>query len=89
MQLNEGLEKLGKKEAVDEKVYEGEVFYGSAIESIRIPSTLNKIATGMFSHCRHLRNVEISNGVEYIGERCFEECDIEEITFPNTLKAIH
>ena len=52
VQLNEGLEELGKF-----------VFYRSAIESIKLPSTLKRIETRAFFDCRSLRSVEISEGV--------------------------
>ena len=33
-----------------------------------------------------LKNIEISEGVEYIGKYCFCQCVIREITLPSTLK---
>ena len=35
-----------------------------------------------------LKNVEISEGVEYIGNECFSCSKVEEFTFPSTLKEI-
>ena len=65
--------------------YEGEVFYGSAIESVRIPSTLKQVEARTFSYCNRLANVEISHGVEHIGEKCFYGSLIREISLPSTL----
>ena len=48
MQLNERLERLGPKEVSNGLEYEGEVFYGTAIESIRLPSTLKRIEKETF-----------------------------------------
>ena len=84
--MNEGLEKLGAKETVDGEEYEGGVFAWSAILDIRIPSTLKRIEERTFYHCRRIRRVDISNGVEYIGKDCFADSCLEEITLPNTLK---
>ena len=75
VQLNEGLEKLGKF-----------AFSGTAIETIELPSTLKRIEVETFSWCGDLKRVEIPNGVEYIGEKCFYGSAITEITLPNTLK---
>ena len=49
MQLNEGLVKLGEKEAIGIYNWEGAVFSGTAIESIRIPSTLKRLEAETFS----------------------------------------
>ena len=65
MQLNEGLETLGYS-----------AFEYSAIESIRFPSTLKRIENGMFENCENLKSVEIPEGVDYIGYRCFESSAI-------------
>ena len=42
----------------------------------------------MFSNCNSLRSVEIPDGVEYIGKKCFADSKVEEITLPSTLKEI-
>ena len=78
MQLNEGLETLGRL-----------AFYGSAIESIRLPSTLKKLEAEMFSGCTDLRSINIPSGVEHIEENCFKNSGIEEITLPGTIKEIN
>ena len=88
MELNEGLEKLGAKEIVYGSEHAGKVFYGTAIESVRLPSTLKRIETKTFESCRSLRKVEIPNGGEYIGKDCFMDSGIEEITLPSTLKEL-
>ena len=88
MQLNEGLEKLGEKEVLNENEWEGRVFAHSAVENVRLPSTLKRIEGEMFKHCHHLKRIEIPNGVEYIGKCCFDGSDIEEITLPGTLKGL-
>ena len=88
MQLNEGLEKLGEEEPIDGSACRGEAFRDTAIESIRLPSTLKRIEYRAFNCCESLRSIEIPSGVECIGERCFCESGIEEITLPSTLKEI-
>ena len=88
MELNEGLEKLGAREIVDGEEWEGEVFIGSAIEDIRLPSTLKIIGAETFSRCKGLKRVEISDGVEHIGEKCFWDSGVGEIKLPQALKSL-
>lgn len=86
--LNEGLQRLGTKEAINGIEYEGKVFYKSVIERIRFPSTLKRIEGEMCVACENLKDVEIPEGVEQIGKWCFFGSKIEEITLPSTLKQI-
>lgn len=48
VRLNKGLAKLGEKETVNGTEHEGEVFSGSAVEGIRLPSTLKRITARAF-----------------------------------------
>lgn len=84
--MNEGLEKLGCKEDSDED--EAGVFFGCAIKSIRLPSTLRRIEAQTFEDCENLKHVELPNCVEYIGSDSFKCTEIEEITFPCTLREV-
>ena len=71
VQLNKGLERLGTREIFYGDEYEGSVFACTAIESVRLPSTLKRIESWTFNYCRNLKHVELPRGVEYIGEECF------------------
>lgn len=42
-----------------------------------------------FECCKNLKSIEISDGVEYIGKKCFSFSGIEEITISGTLKGIN
>ena len=75
--MNERLERLGEK-----------AFSGSAIRSIRLPPTLKRIETEMFSWCENLKSVEIPSGVKYVGKNFFKNSQREEITLPGTLREI-
>lgn len=88
MQLNEGLRVLGVRETIYSTEYEGRVFSESAVERVRIPSTLKKVEAKMFKDCKYLRSVEVSDGVESIGRKCFQSSAIEQIALPSTLKEI-
>ena len=65
--MNEGLQKLGAKEQVKNKDMTGSCFASSALESIRLPSTLRVLEDTMFVECKSLRIVEFSEGLETIG----------------------
>ena len=89
MRLNEGLEKLCAKGTVGGSGYEGGVFRETAIESIRLPSTLRRVEAMAFAGCQNLKSVKISEGVEYIGEQCFYDSGVEEVVLPGTLREIN
>ena len=84
-QLNEGLESLGKKEVVDGVEWEGSVFGYSAVGSVALPSTLRRVEARMFEFCRNLKSIALPDGVEYIGEHCFQWSGVREIALPGTL----
>ena len=71
VQLSDGLEILGRKQAVSENEYEGQVFAGSSIESIAIPSTLKVIEACTFFNCGCLNTVKFSEGLEKICASAF------------------
>lgn len=71
VQLNDGLEALGKRVGISRRRYQGHVFNLSAIQSIRLPSGLKRIEEYTFGFCQNLRSVKIPSGTEYIGRDCF------------------
>lgn len=64
------------------------MFAWSAIETVKLPSTLKRLEAQTFSLCINLKSIDIPNSIEYIGEECFEGSGVKEITFPSTLKEI-
>ena len=58
------------------------------MRNIRLPSTLNGIEARTFESCKSLKSIEIPKGVECIGEYCFCDSGIEEVSLSNTLKEI-
>ena len=64
------------------------MFSGSAIESIRLPSTLKRVEPGTFYHCHNLKRVEVQNGTECIGNECFRYSGVKQVTLPGTLREI-
>ena len=61
--MNDGLKKLGEKESVNGESYEGKVFWGSAVESVRIPYTLKVIENNTFRNCKSLKNIQFEEGL--------------------------
>ena len=62
---------MGARTIVNKIEYEGDVFYNAVIESIILPSTLKRIEEQTFGSCKNLKNINIPDGVEYIGKKCF------------------
>ena len=90
--LNEGLEALGVDVYLDgylahRLAYRG-VFEGSALEDVRLPSTLRRIEYRTFYQCYRLRSARLPEGLEYLGERCFYYSGLLEICLPRSLRRI-
>ena len=64
------------------------VFTDSALESVKLPSTLKRIEYGAFEYCERLRKVQLPNGLEHIGDSCFWHSGLEEIVFPSSVKVV-
>ena len=79
---------LGAEITIGEETLVGCAFANSAIENIKLPSTLKKIEIGMFVGCKKLKSIELPTSIEYIGVGCFAKCGIEEIVFPSSVKEI-
>ena len=87
MKLNEGLEALGTDEHPGGNDWCG-VFEGSAVEHIKLPSSLRRIEYSTFSYCKNLKNIRLPERLGYIGKQCFKESALESIILPPTLKVI-
>ena len=88
VQLNDSLEELGEKEVVKGNEYEGNVFAGSAVASIRLPSTLGEIRQGTFYECENLKSIEFPEVLKIIGDCAFQGSGLENVTLPASLRAI-
>lgn len=47
-----------------------------------------ELSNGCFNCCRRLREVDLGE-VKIIGQNCFSECDLQEVTFPDNLELIN
>lgn len=72
-------------------------FYGTGIEEIHIPSTLN-VDTGlddqpswgvdMFAYCKSLKKVTFDDNVRWIADNMFRESAVEEVVLPKNIQVI-
>ena len=75
--LPEGLERIGNC-----------CFYGSALETITLPSTLKILGFRVFENCYALKKVQLPEGLKYICDRCFFGSGITELVIPRNLEAM-
>ena len=85
MELNEGLEEIGRDRYVYGTGIEQGVFLDNAVEEINIPSTLQIINCDAFKNCKNLRKINFSEGLKRIESYCFAGSGVEEIVFPESL----
>ena len=65
-------------------------FANTDLNSIEMPNSVTEIGEDAFRECYILRTVVISDAIEYIPSRCFENCSaLENITLSRNLKTIH
>ena len=75
--LSEGLEALGDG-----------AFYGSGLESVRIPSTLRRVEERAFMECRDLRTVKLAEGLTEVGRCAFFGSGLEGVAIPQSVRFI-
>ena len=75
--IPEGVKKIGER-----------AFYGTSIESITIPSTVEEIESEAFDHCIILKTVTLNEGLKEIGKNAFFWTPIESITIPRTVEKV-
>ena len=64
-------------------------FIGRGLESVQLPSTLEKIGADAFRDCSYMSRIDIPNSVTTIGKRAFWGCtSLKNIHFPRALKVI-
>ena len=97
--LPEGLEEIGTLafngnelisiEIPDSVVKMGEgTFSLNNISYAKLSKNMKTVPNGIFSRNLNLKNIDIPDGVETIGQSAFSGCPLESINIPNTVKAI-
>ena len=87
VKFNEGLEVLGMGEQPDSMDLNG-VFEESAVENVELPSTLRVIEYDAFMDCKNLKNVQLPEKLEYVGNSCFYGSGLESIALPSSIRVI-
>ena len=65
-------------------------FAGTSLRKLHIPGSVAAIGVGAFSSCKKLNDLEIEEGVKYIGPHAFSYCDgLESVTLPRSLTELH
>ena len=63
-------------------------FEGSALESITVPDTVEKLNDDLFAQCKRLKRVALPSGIRELPKRLFSSSGIEEFTIPLDVEAI-
>lgn len=71
VKFGEGLETLGMDERASDGKQWGGVFESTSVERVELPSTLKRIEYSAFENCKNLKIIDLPEGLEHIGERCF------------------
>ena len=88
MRFSEGLEVLGTGEYENDGTLLYGVFEESALEDVRLPSTLKKIKFRAFNVCTDLRSIKLPERLEYIGAEAFRESGLQSVAFPGSVRAV-
>ncbi len=56
------------------RVIEEEAFYSTALESLVVPDYVQRIESHAFEDCEYLRNVQLSQDLEYVESNAFDRC---------------
>lgn len=63
---------------------------GTALDAIRLPSNLQSLRYGVFSHVSNLKEIEIPSSVSVVEENAFEECkNLKKVKFTESDSAIY
>lgn len=64
-------------------------FMTTPITSVKIPNSVQQIASGAFFMCRNLKEIVIPEGTLELGRVCFNAClNLEKVSLPQSLNAI-
>ena len=64
------------------------VFEESALEDVRLPSTLKKIKFRAFNVCTNLRSIKLPEQLECIETGAFCKSGLQSVAFPDSLRAV-
>ena len=75
-----------KEDNLDGYVIGDSAFWGTSLETIKIPDSVTRIGNNCFYGCKRLKTLSLGKSVSSLGERFLEGCvGITEITIPQTV----
>ena len=64
-------------------------FYGSSVENVVLPNTVEEIWDDAFDGCKNLKTIQFSTNLKMIGYQSFRRCaSLEKVTLPNGLETL-
>lgn len=64
-------------------------FADTRLEKVNLPSTVYWVGEGVFSNCKHLKDVVISPNLTAIADKMFKGCEsLSEVKLPDTIQSI-
>lgn len=67
----------------------GKAFFGCSIESITFPATIQRIGNKAFANCKHLKRIELPEGLLYLGKKAFDHCKaLSSVIVPSSLEEL-
>ena len=54
-------------------------FWNTSVESVSLPADIDSIGNYNFTACSGLKKLTLPDSVRYIGDRCFQSADLEEV----------
>lgn len=64
------------------------IFEDSAVKRVELPSTLKRIEYCVFEDCKHLKDINLPEGLTYIGKMCFKDSALSSLAVPAALNSI-
>lgn len=63
-------------------------FSSSNVSSVTLPKNLAALGERCFSHCKHLKIIELPRTLSEIPRSCFEDCSMKRMTIPYGVRTI-
>ena len=63
-------------------------FKNTTVSEVILPGSIKAILRGAFSGCKRLQHIDLPDGLEYLGSRCFAGSGLTALHFPDRLKTI-
>lgn len=70
------------------KVFRNSIFGMEDLKKVHLPASLKILPTAAFEYCKSLTDIELPDGLEYIGERAFYSSGIKKIDIPASVRFI-